>query len=462
MLDNTSFFILRETPEITYYVCNCPSVFLLENFHSYFSKIFCIARSFTIINSHTRLENASIINKIEPKMEQMINVQVEDNSLSIENTLGPISYISWLMGVGVARPRKCPKAVTIIIRIVHLAVCSIKLLLSLNLFLSHDAAYTFNDIYMSMYTINWVIFYMAAYYYVYNGIKQYDMWPELMDRLKDLDQKIRKEISMNDWPVKKIERLAIFATFACCPLLLIVHALYYYFTRPEDIYASDLLLYYLLAQSLINSFVFNVIVYVLYYRFRTINKLIDQLDRLSDASWFALKIRRIRELHNSVRVLVIMVNDIYGFHIFLCSASCFTMVVTTLFKIYMSVQEKNYKFIILHNFLWILYITQFSLICRVCTLAREESQRTGTFIYAFVLKCRNLDGDCVRNEVNDFSIQLQQYRVSFTACNFFEISNALFTGFIVIITTNLIILLQFYKAPDKLKNFFKTLSGIYT
>lgn len=172
-----------------------------------------------------------------------------------------------------------------------------------------------------------------------------------------------------------------------------------------------------------------------------------------------------------------MVNNIHGFHLLVCSANCFTMVVATLFRIYMGVVEKNYAFMLINNVLWILYATQFSLMCWICTLARQEANRTGILIYAIVLNCKpaslgklngarnqsnlevlpplegpdeqnfnrssnydlnyvamenllrkNLDRDCVRNEVNDFSIQLQQHRVAFTACDFFEMNNALLSG----------------------------------
>lgn len=173
--------------------------------------------------------------------------------------------------------------------------------------------------------------------------------------------------------------------------------------------------------------------------------------------------------------LVIMVNDIHGLHLLLCSANCFTMVVATLFRIYMGVMEKNYAFILINNILWILYAAQFGLMCWICTLARQESDRTGIIIYAILLNCKptnldkmngtrnqsslemplspdgernsnrsssynlnyvvmenllrkNLDRDCVRNEVNDFSIQLQQHRITFTACDFFEMNNALLSG----------------------------------
>lgn len=174
-----------------------------------------------------------------------------------------------------------------------------------------------------------------------------------------------------------------------------------------------------------------------------------------------------------------MVNDIHGFHLLLCSANCFTMVVATLFRIYMGVVEKNYGFMLINNVLWILYAGMFGAMCWTCTIASQESERTGIIMYTIVLNCKsagsnrlsvskarpslevpprpldgqgseqnsdqngtynlnyivmesllckNLDRDCVRNEVNDFSIQLQQHRVTFTACDFFEMNNALLSG----------------------------------
>lgn len=171
-----------------------------------------------------------------------------------------------------------------------------------------------------------------------------------------------------------------------------------------------------------------------------------------------------------------MINDIYGFHLLLCSANCFTMVVATLFRIYMSLAEENYAFLLINNILWILYAAQFGLMCWICTLTRQESDKTGIIIYTIILNynvmnCgklngtrnqqslevapenqdgeqnsnsngnynlnyivmenllrKNLDRDCIRNEINDFSIQLQQRRVAITACNFFEMNNALLSN----------------------------------
>jgi hypothetical protein len=127
-------------------------------------------------------------------------------------------------------------------------------------------------------------------------------------------------------------------------------------------------------------------------------------------------------------------------------------------------------------FCFIVFFTQFYLICWICTLTCEESHRTGRITYKIILKCkpvnldkheainpsslqvqptqvdvngeqsfnrssshnqifdvenllrRNLDRECVIKEINDFSIQLQQHRVAFRACNFFEVNNSLFRG----------------------------------
>jgi hypothetical protein len=222
-------------------------------------------------------------------MEKEINIQVKDNSPSIERILRPISYTSWLLGVGIAHPRKCPKAVTIIIRIIHITVCSICMIYDAKKFYSYIDLFDMAD---CMQCLKRAMAYVSAYYYIYHGIRQYNKWPELMDRLKEFDQKIKKEISMNDQSIKIVEALAIFAT-----IFYMIIPLVYYIIQYESIYFPSFLPFHdvILVQSLFNSFVFDVVVYVLYCRFQTINKLIGQLDKSSDA--LAFKIRRIRELH---------------------------------------------------------------------------------------------------------------------------------------------------------------------
>ncbi|XP_039305527.1 uncharacterized protein LOC120357847 [Solenopsis invicta] len=418
-------------------------------------------------------------------MQKTVHVQVKDNSPSIERILSLIVYTSWLLGVGVAHPRKCPKAITIIIRIIHVTVCFFSMKYDIIFFIFHPFIYGYIPVfpYQDLHFLNRVMCCVSAYYYIYHGIRQYNKWPELMDRLQELDQKIKKEISINNWPIKIIEALAIFTTFIFCPLMPIIQALYYlrHLSRPEG-----LMFYYILAQSMINNFVFVVIVYVLYNRFQTVNKLIGQLDKLSDVQWIAFKIRRIRELHTDICDLATMVNNIHGLHLLFSSGNCFTMAITSLFYLF-NVRDPAWL-PLMHHFLCITYFMQFCLICWICTLACQESNRTGGIMHKVILNCqpvnpdnngasnqsslemrfaleglnseqnsncsshnsyvvenflrRNLDLECVTEEVNDFSTQLQQNRVAFTAYNFFEINNISFGCFVGVTVTYLIFFQQ--------------------
>ncbi|XP_025986794.1 gustatory receptor 23a [Solenopsis invicta] len=372
-------------------------------------------------------------------MEETIHVP--DNPPSIEHILRPISYISWLMGVGVAHPRRCPKVITIIIRIVHLAMYFYVLVN----FIVIVRKISFNVLTIQILfsgSISSVISYVSGCYYIYYGISQYNKWPELMDRMKKLDQKIRKEISMDDQPAKNFQAIAILAVFAWFPLYPIICTLYtHLYSSPFSIKWWNV---YIKAQSWVNSFVFDVVIYVLYCRFQTINKLIGQLDQL-DAQQIAFQIRRIRELHNGICGHIIMINDIHGVHLLLSSMDCFAKVVTLLYQLYVCAMV--YKCIIMTDIylysIYTLYVIQFGLMCWICTLACKEFQKTGTFLYNIDLNSKNLERNCITKEVNDFSIQLQQHRVAFTACDFFEVNNALFSRFFEVTITYLIILIQF-------------------
>ncbi|XP_025986822.2 uncharacterized protein LOC113003088 [Solenopsis invicta] len=420
--------------------------------------------------------------------EEQVHVQVKDNSPSIERILRLISYTAWLLGVGIVHPRKCPKAIKLIIRIIHIALCSCIMIHDIQFY---DPFVHFNkhfiSLYWYVYYLNRMMCYISAYYYIYHGIRQYNKWTELMDKLKELDRKIRKEISLNDRSIKIIEALAILTTFTFWPLMLITQAVYY------KLYSQQIELfpfYYILAQSLINNYVCDVIVYVLYCRFQTINKLIDQLEKLSDVQWIAFKVRRIREMHADICDLVRMVNDIHGLHLLFCSGNCFTMAVVSLYHFFMDPPVDQWLRLI-HFLLCIVYTMQFWLICWICTLACEESKKTGKIIHKIILNCKpvnlykpeasnqsslemrsaledlnseqnsncssshnsyvveiflrqKINQKCITKEVNDFSTQLQQNRVIFTAYDFFEINNASYGWFVGLIVTYLLLIPQLY------------------
>ncbi|XP_072766508.1 uncharacterized protein [Anoplolepis gracilipes] len=373
--------------------------------------------------------------------------EMENNSPSIEDILDPIISLSWFLGGGLPHPSHKSKTDTIILCITHLVMSSI--------IIAYDVTHSsiFDNVksntFKIMYYINKMIWYMLACYYVYDGIKQYDKWSKLMKKIKNLDKQLKEVTgkSMNNRLIKNIEILAILVIIVFSLLSLIIHILYHYFTCPEDILASDLLLYYMIAQSLINNFVFDIIIYVLFCRFRMINTFLMDFANVQVNS---NQIKRIKELHKKICDLVTMISNIYGFRLLLCSTNCFTMVVVMLFGIYIGVIERYYVFMLMSNLLWILYAVQFGLMCWICTLIRQEFKKTGTIICtinnnwpATNLNSTRNEG-CIRNELKYFFIQLQQHQVAITACSFFQINNGLFSSFVGVIINYLIICIQFH------------------
>lgn len=232
-----------------------------------------------------------------------ITVRVEETPSKPERILRPITYVSWFLGVGVAYPKKCHKAITVILRVIHFAIRSTIVAYSAMDFSNFGKEFT-SKLYEIMYVMDESISHVSSYYYVFH-VMQYTKWPELMRKLESLDQHIGKELPINDGCVKIRQILAILIICVLGPLSLVAHVLYYYFTAPDQIYPSDLLYYYTIAQTLANSFVFDVVVYMICSRFRAINEIIKQLDDSLGAYWAALKIRRIRKLHNSTYIQIL-------------------------------------------------------------------------------------------------------------------------------------------------------------
>ncbi|XP_076759094.1 uncharacterized protein LOC143428255, partial [Xylocopa sonorina] len=403
-------------------------------------------------------------------MEEEITVQMENGrpgNVPPERTLRPIMYASWLLGVGVGRPKNSPKWITMLIRAIHFAVCSVIVAFSAMDFDANFGKEFTSKLFEIMYCMNETGRHLAAYYYVYHIIRHYDKWPELMEMLERFDEKIGKGSTIDDGSVRIGQIAAILSVLLFGPISLIAHVLYYYFTAPDQIFASDLLLYYTIAQTLINSFVFDIVVYTIRQRFRVIGETMGQSSKKRFGCYsIAFKIRRIRRLYNELCSAVMTVNEIYGIDLLLCSTNAFVLVVAKLFRIYMSAAEKKNGFIFLNNVIWMIYGGQFVLMCWVCTLTHREINKISLSIGEFGLNTdreisielassrnfsnnrRNDEQTCrspIRDELNDFSLELHRYRVTFTACDFFEMNNSLLTRFVSVITTYLIILVQFYK-----------------
>ncbi|KAK0169113.1 hypothetical protein PV327_002859 [Microctonus hyperodae] len=400
--------------------------------------------------------------------EDLINVTFEKSPklLSVNEILKPSTIISWLLGAGVARPANCPKILTFFVRFINFVICSVIIAYGAIDFFFFGSVFK-SDTFKIMYYSNKAVCYVSSYWYVIQGLVQYSKWPILMMEFETIDKKMNQFGWKNDnRTIKKFQILTIIATIVLGPLSLISHALYYYFTRPEDIFASDLLLYHTIAQSLAMNFTFDLVVLTIYNRFQTINNAAMRITEQLTAGLIIQEIRRFREIHHAICNIVRNVNSIHGGHLLLSSLNSFTMVVATLFRIYMGVVEGKHSFMMINNVIWMTYAAQFALTCFICTFAVRESAKTGIIIHEIILrrvphKQRHCDLYSIdvsrsnndpelflRHEVNDFSSQLYHCNVGFTAFEFFLMDNELLRSFIGVITTYLIILVQFYEPEN--------------
>ncbi|XP_046740683.1 putative gustatory receptor 28b [Diprion similis] len=402
---------------------------------------------------------------------------------TFKQMLKPLNWFCWLMGAGAGRIggwKKC----SILIRLFHFTVCSVVIAYGIIDFFTIGNILP-SEMFKIMYYMNKAVTYVTSYYYVFLGVIHKKSWEKFIERIDHLDRKIRRETSFDDRSTKVKQSFALGLTILMGPISAVSHILYYKLTDPTQIFTSDLLVYYTIAQSLISNFWFDVVVSTVHQRFKIVNKLIKQIGDSYAAPWIVLKIQRLRELHHEICGLVSIVNKVHGTHLLLSSANSFMMVLATLFRIYIGVVELNFGFIMINNVIWIVYATQFALNCFVCTFTCREATSTGILIHEVGLKNNQLtnkrlynntgvhnnrrslsyqpeaktyEGSCVQNEIAHFSSQLQQNRVSFSACHFFELNNALLQGFVGVITTYLIILIQFYQPDRKSTNLGLTAS----
>ncbi|KAG8040982.1 hypothetical protein G9C98_001970, partial [Cotesia typhae] len=399
--------------------------------------------------------------------EDLITVAIEKNKKVNEETikklLKPMTVISWVLSAGICHP-DCSRVATIIVRVINLAICTTIVVYGAIDFFFFEGVFK-SDTFKIMYYTNKVSCYVSSYWCVIQELVQHKKWPILIKMIVKVDKRIisrhgnLEDISYNGL-INKFQIFAVIITVLLGPFSLICHAVYYYNIRPEDLFTSDLLLYHTIAQSLAMNLFFDIIVLLIYSRLRKLNNGINKIQDLGSGN-VVLEIRRIREIYNGICNLVRYVNKIYGVHLLLSTLNAFTMVVATLFRIYMGVVEGKNMFILINNIIWITYTVKVTLNCVICTFVRGESKKTGILIHKIILarisKCprscelysMDITKPCdpetnLQREINNFSSQLHHSTMNFNACGFFIIDNKLLRSFIGVITTYLIIVVQFY------------------
>ncbi|KAI4479171.1 hypothetical protein M0804_011310 [Polistes exclamans] len=181
-------------------------------------------------------------------------------------------------------------------------------------------------------------------------------------------------------------------------------------------------------------------------------------------------ITKVREIHLELIKCAKNINDAYGLHILMSISTSFIVITASSYIEYNCITSIDYSQHLYTFFFfpyWIIYHTlKICIICYVCSsTATEFHERNGKqndcfYIVFFLLHATNT-GDILcelhepststefRQEVYNFTLQLVQNSLSFTACGFFDLNNRLIYGLIGIVTTYLVILIQMGSTESK-------------
>ncbi|XP_014612276.1 PREDICTED: gustatory receptor 68a-like [Polistes canadensis] len=129
-------------------------------------------------------------------------------------------------------------------------------------------------------------------------------------------------------------------------------------------------------------------------------------------------ITKVREIHLELIKCARNINDAYGLHIL--------MSISTSFIFY--------------------HTLKIFIICYVCASTATEATNTGDILCELHEPSTSME---FRQEVYNFTLQLVQNPLSFTACAFFDLNNRLIYGLIGIVTTYLVILIQIGSTASK-------------
>ncbi|KAI4489538.1 hypothetical protein M0802_011073 [Mischocyttarus mexicanus] len=180
-----------------------------------------------------------------------------------------------------------------------------------------------------------------------------------------------------------------------------------------------------------------------------------------------IKLKQIREIHLELIKCAKNINNAYGLHILMSISTGFILIVAVCYNAYNFVKASNYtqhpfqmyafSYWIFHNGFKIFVISY------VCSSAATEFHKDSLYeiiiLPSFFFLHATNTGDILcelyepstskefRKEIHNFTLQLIQNQLSFTACGFFDLDNKLIYCIIGSVTTYLVILIQIGGVP---------------
>ncbi|KAL2725485.1 gustatory receptor for sugar taste 43a-like [Vespula squamosa] len=159
------------------------------------------------------------------------------------------------------------------------------------------------------------------------------------------------------------------------------------------------------------------------------------------------KLKRVRQIHSELIKCARIINETYGLHIFISTSSSVVFLITLLHNLYILLLEYELKNCIekfYAMFYWItFYVIEIFAINNICETTMTEN--IGDILYELYEPSTSHK---FRNEIRNFTYQLAQNRLIFTACGFYHLDHTFIYNAIGLITTYLVILIQVEDKPN--------------
>ncbi|CAL7942740.1 unnamed protein product [Xylocopa violacea] len=151
-------------------------------------------------------------------------------------------------------------------------------------------------------------------------------------------------------------------------------------------------------------------------------------------------------VHSSLCDVVALVNNAFGFVVLTVTVSCLLHLVITPYFLILQIGEKNeWIFLVVQCGWCIFHVARIFLIVQPSYSTVVEGKRTAALV-SRLLSC-NFETN-VRRELEIFSLQLLHRPLEFSACGLFSLDRTLITSIAGVVTTYLVILMQFQHADD--------------
>ncbi|XP_015436050.1 PREDICTED: putative gustatory receptor 28b [Dufourea novaeangliae] len=163
-------------------------------------------------------------------------------------------------------------------------------------------------------------------------------------------------------------------------------------------------------------------------------------EKVLAANGNANTMRAVKQIHLQLIKIARTVNEYFGIQILLTMCTFIFYIITLLFVIYKILANNSFHpDIISLVFALIMYTSKIFLLSDVCNKTTSEVSDTGDLICKLYEPSTSKE---FRAEIRDFTLQMIQNPLMFTACGFFDLDNTFIQGVAGTIGTYVVILIQ--------------------